>query len=134
MRQLTANVLVAVLTVATVAGCGTQASPLAAGTQGQLQASKLTAEQIKVERVRALVGSWSLAYVNQHYKGTTPDAELKGVTVRAVAAGGYNFTSKIFYKDTTTMGNVQVKGHYDAKNRKYSQVTFKEIDIDHRAR
>jgi predicted small lipoprotein YifL len=132
MRRLTSSVLVALVTVATVAGCGAQRSPLGVAPQASaLQASRMTSDEIKLERIKALVGSWSMAYVTHHYKGESPTVELKSTSVRAAATGGYNFTVKVYYKDANTAGHVQVKGHYDNKNRKYSQVSFKELDIDH---
>jgi hypothetical protein len=138
MRQLTAFLVITVMTVAGLTGCGAQRPLMVAAPQGQMEAQKMSPAEVKLERIRALVGSWSLAYVNDHYRaGThgTPTVELNTLTVRAALLGeGYNFTAKIFYKDDANNGHVQVKGHYDYKNRKYSQIEFKELDIDHLAR
>lgn len=137
MRQLTASVVTALVTVASLAGCGAQGASLtAAAPQGQVQASKMSPDAIKLERIRALVGSWAMAYVTRHYRGEQPTVELKSLSVRAAAAPatGYRFTAKVFYQDGATAGHVQVKGRYDNVNRKYSEVEFKELDIDHQAK
>ncbi len=137
MQKTTASLVIGLVTVAALSGCGAQ-RPLmvAAPTVSAVEAQKMSPSEVKLERIRALVGSWSLAYVNDHYRAGThgaPTVELKTLKVGQPLLGpGYNFTAKVYYHDDATQGNVELKGHYDEKNRKYSQVAFKELDIDHR--